>query len=137
MAVSSNGTVLKIGDGTTPTEVFTAIAEIKDIKGPSSSVGTEDVTHQGSAAAEFVPTVLDNGEVSFDINLDPTSTTHADLYDDMESKTKRNFQLIMTDSGATQYAFAAYITKFERDMKVKGSLGASITLKITGAITES
>lgn len=136
MAFSSNGTVLKIGDGATPTEGFTAIAEIKDIKGPSASVGTEEVTHQGSSAAEFVATVLDNGEVTFDVNLDPTDTTHAALYDGMEAKELTHFQLILTDDGATQYNFAAYITKFERDMKVKGVLGASITLKISGAITE-
>lgn len=135
MAFSSNGTVLKIGNGATP-EVFSAIAEVKDIKGPSASVGTEEVTHQGSAAAEYVATVLDNGEVSFDVNLDPTDTSHSALYDAMEGKELTNFQLILTDDGATQYNFAAYVTKFERDMKVKGVLGASVTLKISGAISE-
>lgn len=135
MAFSSNGTVLKIGNGATP-EVFSAIAEVKDIKGPSASVGTEDVTHQGSAAAEYVATVLDNGEVSFDVNLDPTEASHSALYDAMEGKELTNFQLILTDDGATQYNFAAYVTKFERDMKVKGVLGASVTLKISGAIAE-
>jgi predicted secreted protein len=135
MAFSSFGTILKVGDGATPTEAFSNVAEVKDIKGWSASLSTEDTTHQGSTAAEFVAGVLDYGEVSFDVNFDPAGVSHDKLFDDMVAKTKRNFKLVMTDSGAAEYSFSAFITKFELDMKVKGALTASITLKISGAVT--
>lgn len=133
MAFSSLGTTLKIGNGAT-TEVFTAVGELRDVKGPTRSLGTEDVTHHGSAAAEFVATVLDNGEVTFDMNYDPADTIHAQIIDDMEDRTLRKFELTYTDDGDAKAAFSAFITKFETDMKVKGALTASITLKISGAV---
>jgi hypothetical protein len=134
MAFSSFGTLLKKGDGAT-TEVFATIAEVKDIKGWSASVSTEETTHQGSVAAEFVAGVLDYGEVSFDLNFDPAGTTHDALYDDMVLKVRRNFKLVMTDTGGAEYAFGAFITKFELNAPVKGALTASVTLKISGAVT--
>jgi len=133
MAFSSLGTTLKIGNGAT-TEVFAAIGELRDVKGPTRSLGTEDVTHHGSAAAEFVSTVLDNGEVTFDIGYDPADTEHAQIIEDMEDRVLRYVQLIYTDEGDAQATFSAFITKFDTDMKVKGSLTASITLKISGAV---
>ena len=44
------GTLLKIGDGAIP-EVFTAIAEVKDITGPGLTREFAEFTHQQSAAA--------------------------------------------------------------------------------------
>lgn len=135
MAISSNGTILKAGDGATPTEVFTAIAEVKDVTGPSMSLETEDVSHQGSTAAEFVGTLVDHGEVGFDLNFDPAGTTHLSLRTDLINKTLRNFQLVFPDTPATQFDFAAYVTKFEVEAKVKGALTAKVTLKISGEVT--
>lgn len=135
MSFSSFGTVLKRGDGASPTELFTALAYVRDIKGPTRSLGTEDVTAHDSAAATFVATILDNGEVTFDIGYDPANTGHAGVISDMTGKTCRNWELVLTDTGAASYKFAAFVTKFELDLKVKGSITASLTLKISGAIT--
>ena len=67
-AVSSNGTLLKMGDGGSP-EAFTTIAEVLDITGPQLEAGTEEVTNQDSAGwREYIVTLLSGGEVSFDVN---------------------------------------------------------------------
>lgn len=134
-AVSSFGTLLKVGDGVTPTEGFTTIGSVKDISGPSIAMETEDVTTHSSTAAEFVATVIDYGEVSFDINFDYGDTQHAGLLTDLEAGTLRNFQIVLTDAGATTIDFAAIITKYELTAPVKGVLGASLTLKVSGAAT--
>lgn len=60
-AVSGHGAAMRIGG--------TAIAEIHDIDGPSISVETHDVTHQGCSGREFVAGVIDYGEVSVDANF--------------------------------------------------------------------
>lgn len=135
-AVSGYGTLLKAGDGTTPTEVFTTIAEVKDISGPGMEQGTEDVTTHSSPgrAREFIPTLLDGGEVSFDVNLifDATQGPASGLYDDMIDGTRRNYQLAFPTDGNDVCLFAAYVTGYEPDAPVDGVLGASITLKVTG-----
>ncbi len=138
-ALSAFGTLLKIGDGG-GTEVFTAIAEVTKLSGPSLSLDTIDATHDASPGGfkECVAGLLDAGEVKFDVNYKPTETTHnatAGLLRDMVNKTKRNFKLVFPDSGSTTWSFSAFVTKFEPDAPVDGKLGASITLKITGQPT--
>jgi len=54
---------------------------------------------------------------------------------DLKNRTKRNFQLVFPDVGATTWAFAAYVTGFEPSAPVDDLLGASVTLKITGQPT--
>ncbi len=143
-AVSSFGTLLKIGNGGTPTETFTTIAEVRDISGPAFAVGTEDVTnHDSSGWREFIPTIIEAGEVTFDVNFKGDATqgfASGSLYDDMIDKTKRNFQIVLPSGvGAANDtgAFAAYVTGFELAAPVEGVLSASITLMITGSVTWS
>jgi len=136
-AISAFGTLLQRGDGADP-ENFTPIAEVLDIKPPALSADTEEVTHQGSPDGwkEYIVTLLDGGEVSFDINFIPTDTTHnaaAGLLADYSARTKRNWKVVFPDGTAWQ--FAAYVTGFEPDAPVGGKLAASVTLKVTGKPT--
>lgn len=139
-AVSSFGTLLQIGDGATPTENFTTIAEVLDISGPSLSADTEDVTNHDSAGKteEVIVTILRNGEITFDLNWIPTHATHnttAGLHRDYKNRTRRNFKVVLTNPSASVIGpFAAYVIGFETDQPVGGKLGASITLKPTGVI---
>lgn len=133
-AVSSSGTLLKIGDGA-GSETFTTIAEVNDITGPTIDLGTEEVTsHDSSGWREFIPTLKSGGDVTFDINY-YSATTQDQLKTDHGNRTKRNFQLVLTTSPAETVAFAAYITGFEVSAPVEGALRASVTLSITGAVT--
>ena len=138
-AISAFGTLLKIGDGGDP-ESFTTIAEVKDISGPSLSLATEEITNHSSPGGwrEFIGTLLDAGEVTFDINFIPTHSTHnasTGLIADMVNKVKRNFQLVFPDAGNTTWNFTALITGFELSEPVEGTLSASVTLRITGQPT--
>jgi predicted secreted protein len=140
-AVRSFGTFLKIGDGASPTEVFTTIAEVRDISGPSIAVGTEEVTsHDSGGWREHIPTIIEGGEVSFDLNFNAQATqgfSSGSLYDDMVDRTLRNFQIVLPTSTAKTGAFKAYVTGFELSAPVEGVLTASLTLMISGAVTWS
>lgn len=138
-AISSFGTLLKMGDGGA-TEAFTTIAEVKDISGPALALGTEEVTSHSSPGGwrEHVPTLLEAGEVSFDVNFVPANATHdpaTGLIADMVARTKRNFQLVFPDTASTTWEFRAYVTGFEPSEPVEGALTASVSLMITGAPT--
>jgi len=135
-AISSFGTLLKIGDGA-PTEVFTTIAEVMDISGPSQTMATAETTSQTSAnkARTFIGTVLDGGEVTFDINYEPAGATHdqtTGLIKDQTDLTVRNFELVFPDPATTTWSFAALVTNFEPTAPVDGALTASVTLKVSG-----
>ncbi len=137
--LSSFGTFLKLGDGAS-TETFATIAEVKDIKGPGLSLDTEDVTSHSSTAGwvERIGTLLDGGEVSFDMNwlpADDTQSYTAGILLDMKNRTKRNFQLVVPAATTLTWAFTALVTKFEPDLKVKGVQSVSATLQITGQPT--
>ncbi len=140
MAFSSFGTQLQIGDGATPTEAFTTIAEVMDISGPGLQQGTVEVTTHSSTNRyrEFLATLKDGGEVSFDINYLPANGTHdptTGLLKKYEDGTIANYQLIFPDTAATQWDFSGIVTGFEPSEPVDGALTASVTLKISGSPT--
>lgn len=133
---AAKGTLLKRGDGGTPTENFTAIAQVQDIQGIALVLNHAETTHHGSTAKEFVATLHDGGEVSFTIVWDPAEPTHKNaaggLTYDMLQKTKRNFQLVFPDVGNSIISFAAFVVAFEPEAPVANALKAKVKLKVTG-----
>ena len=57
------------------------------------------------------------------------------LIEDMVGRTKRNFQLIFSDTGATTWAFTALVTGFKPSAGVEDELLAEVTLQVTGQPT--
>lgn len=138
------GTILAVGDGATP-EVFTKIARVKDIDGPSMSRDTIDVTHQLSSGGvkEFLASLADGGEVSFTVGYNPTSASHdqtTGLLAFMGETVTRNWQLVFPVTGVIGFwglAFAGVVTKFATKAPVAGELTADITIKVAGNVTQT
>lgn len=135
-AIEAQGTILKRGDGA-GVEAFTAIPEIKTFSGPGGSASVIDTTDLSSTAKEKRMGLADEGQLSFTMNYIPTNAQHMALRSDRASRVKRNFQLVFTDSGATTWDFAAFVTGFSVAGGVDGVIEATVTLEITGSITES
>lgn len=132
---NTNGTVLKIGDGATPTEVFTAVGQITDWDGfdeKTNSINTRslDDTHEEKEGGA----VIDSGSTGFDILYDLANTQASAIRSGLG--TKKNFRMIMSN-GTTQFAFAAVITGFKTMGKKDDKLRAKVSLDISGAITKS
>jgi hypothetical protein len=135
-ARSSHGTLLKVGDGA-GSEAFTTIAEVLDISGPGTTLNTEDATnHDSQGWREPVPTILEGGEVTFEINY-YQAATQTTLRTLQSNRTRRNFQMVIPLSSPETLTFAAYVTGFEYAAPVEGIFRASVTLMVTGAITSS
>jgi len=139
IAISSWGTLLQIGDGATP-ENFTTIAEVLDLNPPALAQDTEEVTSHDSPLgwAEHIGTILRGGEVTFDINYEPTEATHdaaTGLIADMVARTVRNFHLVLPDVAATTWAFSALVKGFVPAAPVKGALRASVSMLVSGQPT--
>lgn len=130
-------TLLKIGDGGGP-EVFTTVAEVVNIGGPSLSADVIDVTSHDSPGAhrEKIAGLLDAGEVSLELNFIPTAATQGNvsgLLRDYRNRNVRNFQLVFP--GGTTWAFAALVTNYEPGANVEDKLSLSVTLTVTGQPT--
>jgi hypothetical protein len=139
MAISSFGTLLKVGDGES-SETFTTIFEVGDISGPGLGLDTEESTNHSSPGGweEVIATILRTGEVTFPVNYEPTEATlnaTTGLIADVVARTLRNFQLVFPDAGSTTWSFAAYVTAFEPGAPVNGKLTADVTLKPSGQPT--
>ena len=133
-AISSHGTKLKVGDGADP-EVFATIAEVVDITGPGQTLNTEDVTnHDSGGWREVIPTILEGGEVTFDVNYFGDAT-HTAILTDIKARAFRNFEMEYPDGSKDE--FGGYFTAFSKAAPVEGILRASVTIAISGAVTET
>lgn len=118
------------------TPTFTEIASVTSISGPSISRNTYDVTAHDSPDAymEFIGGLKDGGEISFDLNWDPTDSTHFDLASDLDDPLPRDYKLVLPQ-GIAEWNFAAILTGFSGSQPVDDKLTAAVTYKITGKPT--
>ena len=135
-ALDAQGMDLQIGDGGSP-ENFTTIPEIKSFSGPGGSATVIDVTDLQSTAKEKRMGLQDEGQLSFEINYIPTDSEHAQLRTDRANQTERNFQLVFTDGSSTTWSFSGFVTGFSVSGGVDDVVNASVTIEITGAISEA
>lgn len=135
-ALEAQGLVIKRGDGAV-TEAFTAIPEIKTFSGPGGSASVIDVSDLDSTGKEKRMGLKDEGQLQFTINYIPGNAVHAGLRTDRTNRTLRNFQMVFTDTTATTWTFSAYVLGFSVAGAVDGVVEATVTLEISGSITES
>lgn len=127
-------TSLEKGNGANP-EVFTRIAEVKDISGPAGRRLFEEATNMDSPGgwAEWVPTTLEAGDVTFQLNLLQDNVTHRGLVTDRDSGTLRNWRLVHP-SGTRRISFSGYVQEIGHESPVKGIQMTPVSIKITGPI---
>jgi hypothetical protein len=134
---SGPGFLLQVGDGATPTEAFTTVAEVKDIRGPEIKVDVIDVTNQSSPNGyeEVIPSLRRSGNLTFDCNFNPTDATldqATGLLAHLNARSLVNFRLLLNDDDDTMWSFAGYVVGFDQTAPVTGVLNASITIKVSG-----
>lgn len=132
------GTQFQRGDGATPTEAFVTIANVTNIGGPERERETIDMTAHDSPDGwrEFVGGLKDGGEISLDLNYDPTESTH-DLDDDFDDRLPRNYRLIILPETADEHTWgiAGVMTKCGDEFPHDDKMARSVTVKVTGKPT--
>ena len=131
------GAQFQRGDGGSP-EVFSKIAEVKSIKGPSRKRGTIDVSNTDSTGGytEVIPGMKEGGQIQIDANFVPTDNTYQLIESDFENLiAPRNFRVLCPDG--TKYTFGAFITGLSMTFETKSAMGVSITADITGPVVRS
>lgn len=94
-------TVLFRGDGATPTEVFTAVAEITELTPPAVRRETVDATHMESddQYMESIVAMLDSGPVQCTLNWDPAGSLYTNLRSDCENGRLASWRIVLGLSG--------------------------------------
>lgn len=135
-AISSHGTLLKMGDGTAAAPgTYTTIAEVGDIDGPDVKPQFEEATNHSSAGWEEKKIVLmSGGTVKSKVNFvnDATQNLTTGLRYKMYNKVLTPFQILYPDG--TGETFAAFVTMV-RKAKVKGIFQGDLELTISGPVT--
>ena len=133
------GTLLMKGDAASP-EVFTKIAQVLNVSGPSISRDTIDTTDADSTNSwrTFIASYIDGGEITVEANYDPDTGTHGTatgFLEDLGDTTLRNYLIRFPTSPVTDWTFTATSTGVEPSAPHDGVLTVSVTLKGMGEIT--
>jgi predicted secreted protein len=140
-AFAGRGSHLLLGNGA-PTEVFTAVAELKKISRGGSKADLADVTNMDSGVyREYLPTLLAAGEISFDGNYLPDNTTQENLQTVFDTQALHNYEITLPAAGTFvttlgTWKFAAYLTALDQpELSVDKEATFSGKLTITGKPT--
>lgn len=129
-------TVTPTASGAEGTEIFTAIAEVKNIS-ISSTTGDIEVTHLGSddATKEFIPGLTDAGELSFSVNYLAANAGHLGLWNDQFSRTTRNWKLVASNAAATTLSLRGYLKGLNLSVENEQAIQNQISVKLTSKPT--
>jgi len=132
-AKSGFGTLVQRGDGGSPTETFTTVAEIVNVNGPERTLDIIDASHMESpnGRKEYIPAMLDVSEITCDMNFLPGDTSQANLQSDQDNRTLRNFRFILPGAGK-RFEGAAYVMKIGAAMPYDGKMVSPVTLRPSG-----
>lgn len=119
---------------------FTELYGVGDITLPNSTRDEVETTHQGSnMQREFIAGLIDNGEVSFEMNWVPNSTSDK-LLTTLKG-TGENVQLrfrIGPTATANTFAltetYVAFVKGYERTAPVSDKASATVTFRVSGLI---
>lgn len=124
------GIILKVGDGGSPTELFTDIGlEITSLTPPGYTRDALDATHMQSPDRfrEFIAGLMDAGEVSMDLNWVPIA---ADAAIAALEAGKQNYQILIP--GDVTITFSGICTAYSPSAPLGDKMTASATFKVSG-----
>lgn len=132
-SIEAQGVTIAISVGESPTS-FSTIGNIIDFSGPGGQASVIDVTNLASLAREKRMGLPDEGQLTFNVNLDPDNATHQALRDARKNRTKCEFQITLTDATATKLTFFGFVLGFVVSGAVDDVVKAAITIEIDGPV---
>lgn len=124
------GIVLKVGDGGSPTELFTDMGlEITSLTPPGYTRDALDATHSASPDRfkEYIAGMMDAGEVSMDLNWVPSAT---DAVIAALEAGKQNYQILIPSE--ITITFSGICTAYSPAAPIPDKMTASATFKVSG-----
>lgn len=149
--VKTQGTELFILDSTDTGNEVTKIGRVTGISGIGGQAGDIDTTDLDSLAREFATGLVDNGTVTIDVNYDPADAGQVKinslnggpnvrfLIAGSEDATDPTFSAgnFTIPTARTTFDFTGGVTQFSKDLSADDVYRGSITVRVSGAITET
>lgn len=136
-AIEAQGVTVEWFDSVGSPNEFRVIPEVKSISGPSGSAAVIDTTDLGSTAKAKRMGLPDEGQLQLTINYIPDNVIHMGLRSVRVARTLEQFRITWTDTGATTFTFNGYVSGFALSGAVDGIVEGTVTIEISGAITEA
>jgi hypothetical protein len=131
----SLGDFIEIGDGATPTEIFTRIPEVRNItfnRGTRTRVDTS--SHDSTKPyRDNVPTFFEGGQLVLDGNYLPNNSIQQMVEDRSESDLATNFKVKIEDgAGQVVWSGKGFVTSFNPTMNFDDARRFAATIDLTG-----
>ena len=130
---TSQGTLLQ-RESSLGSASFTTIANCKSWSGPSTENAEIDVTSLTSTGKEFIPGLIDYGDLTLELLFDPNNATHQQLFTDAEASpptvTGWRIQFV---TPTINFYWSAFVKSFSISGEVDGAITGSLTLRLSGA----
>ena len=141
-AVAAFGTQIQVLSTASP-EAFTTIAGISDITGFNTSIAeTETTSHAtGKPHRTFIPTLIDDGDLSFPCYFNPSDPTHSlfspygleNLY---QNRAVTKFRMVNTDATHRPRVFLAFVKQLGETYPLAGVCTRQVTLRVASVPTD-
>lgn len=122
-------------------ETWTNILEASKVKGPGEKMDTVEVTSLDSVGyKEFITSLRDSGEISFDVNYTtPATGAGVSARTLRNNVTKMHYKITLPKSPTQTstgdaYDFYGYVTGYDPSFDETKQISATITIKVTGAV---
>ena len=123
---------LRSPDGTT----YTKYAEVVKIDNTGMKADLADVTNMDSTSSfkEYLPTLIDAGEIKLDLNFINTDAEQNLLMGDFSGQTLL-FWRIQLPTARGKFEFQGYVTQVDSTFEIAKQAMRAVTVKVTGPIT--
>lgn len=118
--------------GTTLTIDSQLMGDVLSIGAPTLTVTTIDSSDLDSTTRTFIGGLKDGGELTFELAYNPSGTDHQALITDIDGTEKA---CVVTWSDTKTTSFNAIVTAFSSSAAMDDKITASVTMKISGAVT--
>lgn len=135
MAVNTQATALQVSDMASP-EVYTTVAGVTNVSGPSGSRAVIDKTTLADTARQKEVGIADYGQYTFDLVFDRDEATNVTLDTLFASGASNNFKLVVGgESPNDVYSFAGFVLNLSKTFQIDDVVRASVTIEIDGSVT--
>jgi hypothetical protein len=131
-ATIGHGTLWKRGNGASPTEIFTTVAEVTALSGPGMTRDIIDATHMESPERyrEYIGGMRDGGEITVTLNLVAKGTAFANALTDFGANAPVNYEMTWTDG--SKFAVSAFLSSRSQEIALDDKQSLELTYKVTG-----
>ena len=119
-------------------DTLTQLDECIAISLPNSQVEDVEATHMLSPSRrrEYIAGLIDDGEGTFEFNLEPGGATDLLIQDAVDDGVARNYEVIIPDGAFGQkFAGTCIVKGYERNVPIDDRMTATMTVRFTGAVT--